>query len=464
MKDINIGDKVIGIAGTSKVAGTVLNVKEGHAYIKAPVSGVYAPIVRAVPLNKVTKLQEGYMKASIPERGPKDDDSGMSDYEAHHAEENKKKEEEEKKKKELDEGLFSKEPKTPEYYRKLRQQARAENLKRAQTSGITAPSPSVPKAKTSAEIEMADSALRKTQRGKGYDPRSTNTSAVSKKYKEMWTRKARYDAERVAAGKAPSKVIPTVPKTTPAAPAKTSLKDRIKGFFKLKEGTVDEGMAVLNKVMGLHRDPSQPYNVLPPPRPPRKPNLSSRLKGMVYDLRTKKIVKESTVRKPEHTHAVTRKGEIVSYHSNANSAYRKADKLDQQHGATVHSVKPLEEGVFSTIRDLVTGGPKKSPTEVRKAARAENLARAKKLGMKPSGYSNPFKNEAGRKEERSEASANKALTSQRRIKENAMLMVSGTQPTKVIKKGVKGNGKGNVRTHTGQIANDVAIYKESKDD
>ena len=410
MKDINVGDKVIGIAGATKVVGTVLNIKEGHAYIKAPVSGVYAPIVKAVPLNKVTKLQESHMKASIPERGRNDDDGGMSDYEADHAEQEEKKKKEAEEKKKLEEGLFSKEPKGVEYYRKLRQQGREDNLKKAQEKGMTAPKSTseLPKAKTHAEIEMADSALRKTNRTKGYDPRNTDTAAVSSKYKQMWQRKARYDADREAAGKGPSKVIPTVKKPdAPAAPAKTSLKDKIKGFFKLKE---------------------------------------------------------STVRNSNHTHVVTRKGEPVSYHTSRQSAQNKADRLDDKYGATVHSVNPLEEGVFSAVRDFVTGGPKKSATETRKAARAELLARAKNLGIKPGGYSNPLKDETGRKVSRSEADANRALTSQRKIKENAMLMVSGNQPTRVIKRGVKGNGRGNVRTHTGQIANDVAIYKESKDD
>ena len=474
MKDINIGDKVVGIAGATRVTGTVLNIKEGHVYIKAPVSGVYAPIVRAVPINKVAKLQESHMKAKMPERTHKDDDSGMDDYLASHEEEEKKKEEEEKKKKkELEEGLFSKEPKGVEYYRKLHQQSRQDHLKRVSASGAVPPKPVVPKAKTAAEIEMADAALRKTNRSQGYDPRNTNTSAVSSKYKQMWTRKARYDAEREAAGKGPSKVIPTVKKVEVQAPAKKSLGDRIKGFFKLKEETVDEGMGALSQALGMRRGIHIP---LLPPTPIRKPKLSTRLKEIVYDLRTKKIVKESKVRSPNHTHAVTRRGEIVSYHPNSNSAQKRADKLDQQYGSTVHSVKPLEEGVFSSVRDKIgnlLNGPKKDVRYYRELAqqsRAENLARAKAKGMKPVGsYTNPFTGETTRgKDSRSEADANRALTTQRplktRIKENAMLMVSGTKPVRVIKRGVEGKGRGNKRTHTGQIANDVAIYKESKDD
>lgn len=502
MKGINIGDKVVGIAGTTRVAGTVLNVKEGHAYIKAPVSGVYAPIVRAVPLNKVTKLQESYtkakmperdskdddsgmddylatkdeeekkkekklkeshMKASIPERDRKDDDGGMSDYEADHAEQEEKK----KKKEELEEGLFSSEPKTPEYYRKLRQQSREENLKRAEKKGITAPTPAsaVPKAKTNAEIEMADSALRKTQRSKGYDPRNTNTSAVSSKYKQMWTRKARYDAEKEAAGKAPSKVMPAVTRPASVTPPKASLKDRIKGFFKLKEQNVitnNVNNEKMKKPDNKEKAPEQgQFDKLPIIR------SDERLQTILGHI--KKIsahnIGESTVRKPNHTHAVTKNGEVVSYHTSRTRAHAAADRLDNAYGKTIHSVKPLDEGVFSAVRDFVTGGPKKSPTETRKAARAENLARAKKLGMKPATPDSPFANEINRGSDiRSEYSANRALTNQKRIRENAMLMISGTRPVKVIKSGVKGNGKGNTRTHTGQRTDDVAIYKESKDD
>ena len=76
MIDIKIGDKVVGIKGATRVTGTVMNIKEGHVHIKAPVSGVYAPLVSIVPLHKVTKLGEGAMKR----KAEAEDDRGMSDY------------------------------------------------------------------------------------------------------------------------------------------------------------------------------------------------------------------------------------------------------------------------------------------------------------------------------------------------------------------------------------------------
>jgi hypothetical protein len=79
MSDIKIGDKVVGIKGATRVTGTVMNIKEGHVHIKAPVSGVYAPLVSIVPLHKVTKLGEGAMKR----KAEAEDDAGMSDY-MHH--------------------------------------------------------------------------------------------------------------------------------------------------------------------------------------------------------------------------------------------------------------------------------------------------------------------------------------------------------------------------------------------
>ena len=84
MSDIKIGDKVVGIKGATKVAGTVMNIKEGHVYIKAPVSGVYAPVVSIVPMHKVTKLGEGAMKRKAED----EDDGGMSDY-MHHVQTSK---------------------------------------------------------------------------------------------------------------------------------------------------------------------------------------------------------------------------------------------------------------------------------------------------------------------------------------------------------------------------------------
>lgn len=80
MSDLKIGDRVTGIKGNTRVTGTVMNIKEGHVHIKAPVSGVYAPLVSIVPLHKVTKLGEGAMKRKAED----EDDAGMSDY-MHHA-------------------------------------------------------------------------------------------------------------------------------------------------------------------------------------------------------------------------------------------------------------------------------------------------------------------------------------------------------------------------------------------
>lgn len=79
MSDIKIGDKVVGIKGATRVTGTVMNIKEGHVHIKAPVSGVYAPLVSIVPMHKVAKLNEGAMKRKAED----EDDGGMSDY-MHH--------------------------------------------------------------------------------------------------------------------------------------------------------------------------------------------------------------------------------------------------------------------------------------------------------------------------------------------------------------------------------------------
>lgn len=85
MSDIKIGDKVVGIKGATRVAGIVMNIKEGHVHIKSPVSGVYAPVVNIVPLHKVTKLGEGAMKRKAED----EDDGGMSDY-MHHVQTSKK--------------------------------------------------------------------------------------------------------------------------------------------------------------------------------------------------------------------------------------------------------------------------------------------------------------------------------------------------------------------------------------
>lgn len=90
MSDIKIGDKVVGIKGATRVAGIVMNIKEGHVHIKSPVSGVYAPVLSIVPMHKVTKLGEGAMKRKSEE----EDHSGMDDYLAQKAEEEKKKKKE----------------------------------------------------------------------------------------------------------------------------------------------------------------------------------------------------------------------------------------------------------------------------------------------------------------------------------------------------------------------------------
>jgi hypothetical protein len=101
--------------------------------------------------------------------------------------------------------------------------------------------------------------------------------------------------------------------------------------MKKMRGELEEGIGAVNRAFGL-----KPYSVLNPP-PKRKPGLLTKIKNRIKD----KLGIYEALRKPEHTHAVTRQGNVLSYHTSSKSAHKKADKLDQAYGATVHSVKPL---------------------------------------------------------------------------------------------------------------------------
>ena len=111
---------------------------------------------------------------------------------------------------------------------------------------------------------------------------------------------------------------------------------KMRAGIKEENTEVSEGMGALNRAMGLHRDQQYPYIPFPEPKK-RKP----RLKTKIRDVFKKTFNIKEDAEKPKPTHAVTRKGVILSYHTSAKSAYRRADKLDKEHGATVHSVKPL---------------------------------------------------------------------------------------------------------------------------
>ena len=65
-------------------------------------------------------------------------------------------------------------------------------------------------------------------------------------------------------------------------------------------------------------------------------------------MKFKTFIDEAT-RKPEHTHAVTRGENVISYHTSSKSAHKKADSLDNQYGSTVHSVKLLESAISEMI-------------------------------------------------------------------------------------------------------------------
>jgi hypothetical protein len=102
--------------------------------------------------------------------------------------------------------------------------------------------------------------------------------------------------------------------------------------MKKMRGELGEGIGAVNRAFGL-----KPYSVLNPP-PKRKPGLLTKIKNKIKD----KLGIYEAVRKPEHTHAVVRQGNILSYHKSSKSAHRRADKLDLDYGAVAHSVRRLE--------------------------------------------------------------------------------------------------------------------------
>lgn len=191
-------------------------------------------------------------------------------------------------------------------------------------------------------------------------------------------------------------------------------------------------------------------------------------------MRFKTFINESEkTRKPEHTHAVMFKGNVVSYHKNSSSAYKKADALDQKHGASVHSVKLLEEvneGILSKAVEKVKGAlglKKEDPIARMRRLNKERADRIRAAGgkPKPKAYKNPF-TDTNRRDSRSEYTANREMTKEETdVKENLTLVAHKPQPFKVVRGGLRGKGKGNgIKTDTNKIAHTVNIYKESVDD
>jgi len=103
-------------------------------------------------------------------------------------------------------------------------------------------------------------------------------------------------------------------------------------YHPAKTEEVSEGIGAMNRALGL-----KPYGVLNPP-PKRKPGLLKKIKNKIKD----KLGIYEAVRKPEHTHAVVRQGNVLSYHKSSKSAHRRADRLDLDYGAVAHSVRRLE--------------------------------------------------------------------------------------------------------------------------
>ena len=110
-------------------------------------------------------------------------------------------------------------------------------------------------------------------------------------------------------------------------------------------------------------------------------------------MKFKKFIDEAT-RKPEHTHAVTRGGNVVSYHTSSKSAHKKADSLDNQYGSTVHSVKLLESEIYEMIPyALSAANANTEHARQRKAKEEEEKRRAKEqLDKDSEDNSNPFAN------------------------------------------------------------------------
>lgn len=108
-------------------------------------------------------------------------------------------------------------------------------------------------------------------------------------------------------------------------------------------------------------------------------------------MRFKTFISEQT-RKPEHTHAVTRGGNVVSYHTSSKSAHKKADSLDNKYGSTVHSVKLLESEIYEMIPYALSAANAEHARQ-RKAKEEEEKRRAKEqLDKDSEDTGNPFAN------------------------------------------------------------------------
>jgi len=108
-------------------------------------------------------------------------------------------------------------------------------------------------------------------------------------------------------------------------------------------------------------------------------------------MKFKTFIDEAT-RKPEHTHAVTRGGNVVSYHTSSKSAHKKADSLDNQYGSTVHSVKLLKSAISEMIPYALSAANANAEHErARKAKKEEEKRNAKdQLDKDSEDNSNPF--------------------------------------------------------------------------
>jgi hypothetical protein len=108
-------------------------------------------------------------------------------------------------------------------------------------------------------------------------------------------------------------------------------------------------------------------------------------------MKFKTFINEAT-RKPEHTHAVTRGGNVVSYHTNSKSAHKKADSLDNKYGSTVHSVKLLEFAISEMIPYALSAANANAEHErARRARKEEEKRKAKEqLDRDSEDNSNPF--------------------------------------------------------------------------
>jgi hypothetical protein len=109
-------------------------------------------------------------------------------------------------------------------------------------------------------------------------------------------------------------------------------------------------------------------------------------------MRFKTFISEQT-RKPEHTHAVTRGGNVISYHTSSKSAHKKADSLDNKYGATVHSVKLLESAISEMIPYALSAANANAEHARQRKAKEEEKRKAKEqLDKDSEDNSNPFAN------------------------------------------------------------------------